>query len=671
MDIADCLKELDKALTIRGRTPDTLTHAFEALSVGAAAKLEGFKVDFEEAVRVRDGKKSREIDVVLRDALNDIVARIEVKSAETLKSVLSAKGRQQLMLDLLKILEDDVLHVWALTNEKIQDDFMKRINETLREMVPAILGRLVGQGMALEEASVAMQKALGKIGFIKGAGRVLLEAIEKNSDAILRPTVDALLGPDKAFAKAFLHGATHSPNLEPAVRALLGPRGLFAEEVTTAARRASLQAASESLEEKIEQSVGGAIRQAGDGVAGSRAREIADRIGDRASALGDALSSIPQLHRSVKELGDAWNQPPDSTEAYMSLLSAAGSTIGDAGNVIQKLTMFTGLASSAQALFNIVLSANPIGLVVLAIVALIAEIALLIAYWDEIRAALRDNPWIGVIASLFTVVGAILLVIAHWEEVKLAVLVAANFISVQAQRIAHWIVGVGQIFGQVWGVVVASLESAGVSILNGLTTMGVGIQNFFIGIINWILEKYNALADTAAGRFARLTKSDLLPEVELQAHLLPLPEVPVIDVEAAFGTPEIAGGLEGRIADQERAVAAARAEDEARRAGIAAPESREAAREPSIPGLPDISRLRAAGAGERPAVPEGALAPQAAAAGGGPVTVHLGGVTVNIDAERLEANASQILSDDIVRALSERLGSLLAEQNFRMGTRPA
>jgi hypothetical protein len=59
---------------------------------------------------------------------------------------------------------------------------------------------------------------------------------------------------------------------------------------------------------------------------------------------------------------------------------------------------------------------------------------------------------------------------------------------------------------------------------------------------------------------------------------------------------------------------------------------------------------------------------QAAAAGGGAVTVNLGGVTIHIDAE---VSAPQLLSDEIVRALSERLRSLMAEQSFRMGARPA
>lgn len=42
---------------------------------------------------------------------------------------------------------------------------------------------------------------------------------------------------------------------------------------------------------------------------------------------------------------------------------------------------------------------------------------------------------------------------------------------------------------------------------------------------------------------------------------------------------------------------------------------------------------------------------------------------MNINADRLEANSAQMLSDEIVRALQERLGTLRSEQDFRTGVR--
>ncbi|TGB03146.1 hypothetical protein E4099_19930 [Streptomyces palmae] len=64
-----------------------------------------------------------------------------------------------------------------------------------------------------------------------------------------------------------------------------------------------------------------------------------------------------------------------------------------------------------------------------------------------------------------------------------------------------------------------------------------------------------------------------------------------------------------------------------------------------------------------PAVP-------AAAPGGPDQSVHVeGGITVNINAERLEADAARLLSDEIIQRIQERLATLRSEQDFRAGTR--
>jgi hypothetical protein len=42
---------------------------------------------------------------------------------------------------------------------------------------------------------------------------------------------------------------------------------------------------------------------------------------------------------------------------------------------------------------------------------------------------------------------------------------------------------------------------------------------------------------------------------------------------------------------------------------------------------------------------------------------------VNINAERLEADAAEILSDEIIRAIQQRLDELRAEAGFRTGVR--
>jgi hypothetical protein len=48
-----------------------------------------------------------------------------------------------------------------------------------------------------------------------------------------------------------------------------------------------------------------------------------------------------------------------------------------------------------------------------------------------------------------------------------------------------------------------------------------------------------------------------------------------------------------------------------------------------------------------------------------------GGINVAVNADRLEADSAQILSDEIVAQLQARLGALRSEQDFRVGGRPS
>jgi hypothetical protein len=90
--------------------------------------------------------------------------------------------------------------------------------------------------------------------------------------------------------------------------------------------------------------------------------------------------------------------------------------------------------------------------------------------------------------------------------------------------------------------------------------------------------------------------------------------------------------------------------------------------------LPGVARGLATGggatAGPIVATPITGPGVLAAAAGAPDQSVRVdGGITVNINAERLEADAAEILSDEIIRAIQERLDLLRAEASFRTGVR--
>ena len=93
---------------------------------------------------------------------------------------------------------------------------------------------------------------------------------------------------------------------------------------------------------------------------------------------------------------------------------------------------------------------------------------------------------------------------------------------------------------------------------------------------------------------------------------------------------------------------------------------------PAAPAAPMAALPAPPAAGLGPLAPGGALA---AAPPGAPETVDqsvnvTGGINVAVNADRLEADSAALLSDNIVAQLQQRLGTLRAQQDFRVGARP-
>jgi hypothetical protein len=97
--------------------------------------------------------------------------------------------------------------------------------------------------------------------------------------------------------------------------------------------------------------------------------------------------------------------------------------------MVFKMVQAIKAASSAQAVFNIIMTANPIGAIIVGITALIAIIVLLVKNWDKVVAQLKrvwdwflkllDNPFFSLAASLvapFITIPA--MIIKHWEPIK-------------------------------------------------------------------------------------------------------------------------------------------------------------------------------------------------------------------------------------------------------------
>jgi hypothetical protein len=99
------------------------------------------------------------------------------------------------------------------------------------------------------------------------------------------------------------------------------------------------------------------------------------------------------------------------------------------------------------------------------------------------------------------------------------------------------------------------------------------------------------------------------------------------------------------------------------------------------PSIFDLAQQAAMKAAPGPAPSSGAAAalqsPLSAAGLAGPASAgHVdqsvnvqGGIAVNISAEKLQADSAQMLSDQVIQKLQEKLGALRSEQDFRSGIR--
>jgi len=623
-----------------------MTHAVEQLRETLRLESQGYLVDMERVINRTittptgvEHTISRIVDIASSDFVQTV--HNEIKTGLDVRSALNL---DQLKDDAILSIMDGVRNVWRLTNIEINDQTRGQIESRMETLA----NEMVRMGFSEQQ----IQEAFQKFNIEDAAGRAFTPALE------------FVFGENGPVAKVALEQASGSPDFNPAMEVIFGSSGKIAdaatqvasetnldpalqnvsEKIEQAARHATdgadLNSAMQGLEQDVEQGVSQALDEAGNAAAEHAKQSIGSRIAAGATALGSILTSIPQMYQAVNKLGEAWNRPLRSTEDYMNLFQAAGAAIMQGTQLFQALAGVTQIASAAQAVFNAVMAMNPIVLVVIAVLALIAGLALLIVYWDQVRAFLRDNPWVSVIVALTGIIGLIVLIIAYWDEIKLAVLRAANFISIQAQRIAQHFSGLSNFIVEVWNFIITSVKNVATAIMSVFIQVGAGIKSFFRSIIDWVLEQYNALAESAIGQLAGMER--------------------VVD-DALGPTEGITGGLESQIAAQEEVVRHAHAEDEERR--------RKAAETPSAPAdLRAVAGLPQGGFAP-PSLSAGAISGAAGAADQS-ITIQ-GGITVNINAERLEADAAQILSDEIIRAISERLSALRSEQSFRTGTRAA
>jgi len=261
-----------------------------------------------------------------------------------------------------------------------------------------------------------------------------------------------------------------------------------------------------SAAQKTEASVADGVKHASNG-SKDALEQLAQKIdGQGKASVNNFGSQIGILKTKVEDWGAAMGQKVGPA------LTAIGPVIGIAGTALELMkarqmaatvatiagteattTMGVGakIAAAGQWLLNAAMSANPIGLVIIAVIALVAGFVLL---WNFCK------PFRNFMTGMFKIIGQAISNVVAWVvhnwPLLLAILtgpigLAVLFIVTHAKQI-------GAVFGAVFGAIGGVVRGA----FNGVVGFIRGAMNGIIDIINRAIDGLNqvaAIAKTASG----------------------------------------------------------------------------------------------------------------------------------------------------------------------------
>lgn len=194
---------------------------------------------------------------------------------------------------------------------------------------------------------------------------------------------------------------------------------------------------------------------------------------------------------------------------------AMGASLGMVVMALQQFGIFAKIATAAQWLWNAALSANPIGLVIIAIAALVAGFIWL---WNNVEGF--RNFFIGIGEALVTawnwtvdtIGGAIDWAVNKYNELKARItmfLVSVGYVILEwrdkAVSAAQWVV-------DKFNGIVEFFRSIPSRIGSALSGMGSAVGNAFTAALNWGIDKINWFVDKANSLIANVNK---IPGVSL------------------------------------------------------------------------------------------------------------------------------------------------------------
>jgi TP901 family phage tail tape measure protein len=205
---------------------------------------------------------------------------------------------------------------------------------------------------------------------------------------------------------------------------------------------------------------------------------LKNRVADVAINIGDALipvitSLIDKLAPIIDKVSNWIRENEGLTKTILAIAGAGGALLLFVGLIPKIVGMFTGfiqaikliasatkIVTAAQWLWNVAMTANPIGLIIVAIAALIAAIVLIVKNWDWVKEKIAI-VWEG-IKSIFE---------NAWNGIK-------NFFGNIGEFFSSIPEAIGKAFSTIKDIILSPFRAAWKGIESGI--------NWLIGMLNKI-----------------------------------------------------------------------------------------------------------------------------------------------------------------------------------------
>lgn len=296
-----------------------------------------------------------------------------------------------------------------------------------------------------------------------------------------------------------------------AKKAAMGLAGLTGEADAAATTQATLALVTE-------QTAGaqGAFAREADTAAGQQQRATAEWENAKA-ALGQGLLPVVSSAAQILAQFGQWVQQNSGLVGTLAVVIgtlAAGVLAYNA--VTAALPAIQAVATAAQWAWNAAMSANPIGLIILAIAALIAIIVLVVQNWDTVKAvavAVWEATLAAVQGFLDWVAGAwqtfVDANIAAWNLIKDTAAKVWQAITDTVQKFFDWVAGIAQLIADFHVRAFNTIKDAAARGWKAITDT---VQRFFSwvgGIAQRIgdvhVRAFNTIRDTAARVWKTIT----------------------------------------------------------------------------------------------------------------------------------------------------------------------